>query len=102
MNTKTCAFLAVALIVNSYALGQPEITGAKWNVTIKVVDSILTPVEGAKVSVGYTALRRPGQIVSDLRELGENIKGLTGDTGIFKASHTDASWTLGIDAQKDG
>ena len=66
MRTKTYAFLALELISNGWALGQPEIAGAKWNVTLHVINDVSTPVAGAKASIGYTALAMPGQIVNDI------------------------------------
>lgn len=102
MNTKILTFLILAFVTSSCASAQPEITGAPWRVTLKVVNANGLPVADAKASIGYTKNPLPGQIVRDSRDLSREITGLTDENGIFKASHTDVSWNLGIDIHKSG
>ena len=89
-------------IISGCALAQPEITGAPWNVTLKVVGEDGQPVAAAHASVGYHKLPIPGEVLEDYRQGSAELAGLTDTNGIFVASHTDASWSLGIDVQKSG
>jgi hypothetical protein len=99
---KTIACLILSFIISGCALAQPEITGAQWNVTLKVVDENGQPVVGATASVGYIGKPLPGQVIEDARDLSKEISGLTDQNGLFTASHSDTSLSLGFDVQKAG
>ncbi|MGH7988857.1 MAG: hypothetical protein ACREDS_01495 [Limisphaerales bacterium] len=99
---KTLLYLTLVLLTGGCAFAQPETTGAQWNVILKVVDENDRPVAGANASVGYISKPLPGQVVEDSRDLSKEISGLTDQDGIFTATHTDTSWSLGFDVQKTG
>lgn len=99
---KILTYLALILTIGGCALAQPEVTGADWTVNLKVVDENGQPVVGAKASISYFGKPLPGQVIADSRDLIRYITGLTDDNGKFTASHSDSSFTLGIDVQKNG
>lgn len=99
---KTFVLLTLAFAMSGCAFAQSSTTGVEWNVTLKVVDDNGQPVQGARVSVGYHVTPPPGQIIEDYRDSSDKIEGQTDANGEFTASHSDASWSLGIDVQKAG
>ena len=92
----------LACTTGGFAFAQPEITGAPWHVTLNAVDESGKPVEGAHASVGFHVNPPPGVVVEDYRDSSAKIEGITDANGVFSASHTDASWSLGFDLQKSG
>jgi hypothetical protein len=99
---KTFTYLILTFLIGGCAFAQPEITGAKWNVTVKVTDENGQPVPGAQVSIGYHAKRKFGQSEAEYRLNPAQLEGQTDTNGIFSASHTDTSWTIRIGVQKAG
>ncbi len=95
-NTLTFLCLTLIMFTNGCAFGQ--LTKYPWTATIKVVGEDGNPVPGADVSVQYTILPPSAP---DQQAYGE-IKGLTDDNGMFSASHTDSSWTFGVNVGKAG
>jgi len=94
-----------SILILTFATGvclhaQPEITGAKWNVILKISDENGRPIAGAQVSIGYHAERRPGQSEAEYRENPAELEGQTGIDGVFTASHADTSRTIRIDVKK--
>jgi hypothetical protein len=102
MIMKTLTYLILALMVGVCAFAQPEITGAKWNVTLRIIDENGQPVADAQVSIGYHATRIPGQSEADYRESPTQFTGQSDTNGIFSASHTDTSWSIRIGIEKSG
>jgi len=98
MKTLICLFLV--LTSSDCVFAQPEITGAPWSVTLKLVDDNGQPIDGAHASVGYHITPPPGKVVDGYRESSAKIEGLTDSNGVFSASHSDASWSLGFDVRK--
>lgn len=99
---KPLTYLILAFVTGGCAFAQTEIGGTPWNVTLKVVGEDGQPVAGAKASVGYHVTPPPGQIVEDYRDSSSKIERLTDTNGMFKASHSDDSLSLGFDVQKVG
>jgi hypothetical protein len=75
--------------------------GSKWAVTVKVVDQDNKPISNAKVWIIY---RAPSEVENPdpFQPNHWAIAGLTDSNGTFKASHTDFSIMLDLNAQKDG
>jgi hypothetical protein len=97
---KTFLILMLAMSTAGCAFGQAEVgVPHEWTATIKVVDDNGQPVEGANVSVSYSLTLVEAQ--NEGKDWDE-IKGLTDMNGAFSSSHTDRSWSLGIDVQKSG
>jgi hypothetical protein len=99
---KTLTYLILTLAIGGCAFAQPEITGAKWNLTLNVTDENGQPVPDAQVSIGYRPKRKPGQSVADYRLQPAELKGFTDTNGFFATSHTDTSWNIRIDVEKSG
>jgi hypothetical protein len=78
-----------------------EQRGSKWAATVKVVDQDNKPISKAKVWIIY---RAPSEVENPdpFQPNHWAIAGLTDSNGIFKASHTDFSIMLDLNAQKDG
>lgn len=99
---KTLTSLILALTVSGCAFAQPEITGAKWKITLKVVDEENQAVPEAQVSVGYKRTRKTGESEAEYRLNPAQLEGQTDTNGVFRASHTDTSWSIRIDVKKSG
>ncbi|HTY88067.1 MAG TPA: hypothetical protein VMB80_11425 [Candidatus Acidoferrum sp.] len=97
-NTLIPLCLALVYLTIGCAFGQLLPT-YKWAATVKVVGEDGAPVAGADVAVSYNILPAPSD--PNQKSYGE-IKGLTDTNGMFSASHTDSSWSLGINIEKAG
>ena len=73
-----------------------ELHGNKWTATIHVVDEDGKSIQGAAVSVLYSAL--PGLLGNgnDVK-----IKGITDSNGVFRTTHVDSSWEIEVEVQKE-
>jgi hypothetical protein len=81
-------------------LGQNEPRSNEWHLTLNVVDEAGAPVPGAKASVSYFVPPPVGKPIDSIAS--ETITGLTGEDGVFKATHRDRSISLSFRVQKDG
>lgn len=102
MIMKTLTSLILAFAVSGCVFAQPEITGAKWNATLKVISKNNQPVPNAQVSVGYKRARKLGESEAEYRLNPAHLEGQTDANGIFSATHTDTSWSIRIDIKKAG
>lgn len=97
---KTICLILTCLIAG-HAFGQARLGTYPWTVNLKVVDDNNRPVEGVQAWVGYGSVKE-GQSTDPFQSSGWAIAGLTDTNGLFTATHTDRSWTLGINAKKSG
>jgi hypothetical protein len=80
---------------------QPELFPAKpWNATIKIIGEDSLPVSGASVSIAFATT--PHVISSSDGKDWDKIQGVTDTNGLFIATHTDRSASLGIHIRKEG
>ena len=96
-----CSTLAV--LINSAAFGQapalPTQFGPhQWTATAKVTGEDGNPIVGASVAFQYTVPTKPNSGDQDYGE----VKGMTDTNGMFRASHTDSSWSFGVVIEKTG
>ena len=99
---KRLAILILTIIAGGCAFAQSEITAAKWNVTLKVINENNQPVPDAQVSIGYKRARMIGESEAEYRLNPAQLDGQTDTNGNFSASHTDTSWDIRIDVKKVG
>lgn len=105
MNTKTIlTLIAAALLTSSSCLwAQPELFLTKpWTATLKIVNESGKPVAGASVKAGYIIMPTSIGERWAFGSRGGNIQGLTDTNGMFAATHTDRSPSLGFQVQKAG
>jgi len=102
-NTLILLCLSFAILTNSRIFGQvpalPDQFGPhQWTATVQVVGEDGNPIIGANVSVQYTVPTSPNSGDQDYGE----VKGMTDTNGMFRALHTDSSWSLGVVVEKAG
>jgi hypothetical protein len=88
---KKLIYVIIVGLTANLALGQAKFGAYPWTVTLKVVDDNGQPVTNADASVDYYS-----------KGVSTPIAGLTDTNGLFIATHTDWSLTLGIQAKKNG
>ena len=96
---KKLLYLLYFFFVVSGTFGQDQFGPFPWTAMIKVVDERGQPVEGASVSIGYSVTVAESEATGKQEEA---INGITDVSGTFAASHTDRSWSIGIDIHKTG
>jgi len=96
--------IAIATLTSSCSWAQPELFPTKpWIATLKIVDESDKPVAGANAEAGYIIMPPPGaQNWGKFGKQGGKIEGLTDTNGLFTATHTDRSPSLGFQVQKAG
>jgi hypothetical protein len=100
-STLTLLCLALAVLTNGCALGQTNTWSHPWTAKIKVMGEDSNPIVGAEIAVGYDLPPPAGRNPEEGPDYGQ-IKGLTDTNGMFYASHTDSSWTFGVNVEKTG
>lgn len=97
---KAILFLCLTFIALAENCTFGQLTAYPWTMNVKVIDEDGNPVVGADAAVSYNLLSPSGQSGKGISW--DEITGLTDDNGMFSASHTDASWTLGVAINKNG
>jgi HEAT repeats len=94
------------MILKTFELASKDMVterqGFKWALTLKVVDHLNQPVEGAEVWVSWRDIREGEPIDPADPNVKWAFYGKTDSNGLFKASHTDYSTVLGLQARKLG
>ncbi len=98
-NTLTLLCLALTVLTSGCAFGQ--MPTHPWTATIKVIGEDSNPIAGADIAVGYDLPPPAGRNPEEGPDAGQ-IKGITDTNGMFYASHTDSSWTFGVNVEKTG
>jgi hypothetical protein len=94
---KTSIGIIILALSSTFAIGQAPPLEKDWVATVKVTDELAVPISGAEVVVSYFVTPTNGEHFASAQ-----IKGLTDRKGIFTASHSDRSITLGFRSQKEG
>jgi hypothetical protein len=108
-NTILLLCVSLTVLTNGHTCGQVPTLPAhavlpakfgphQWTATVKVIGEDGNPIAGVNVSAQYDVPTPPD---SDQPTYGE-VRGVTDDSGMFIATHTDSSWNLGIIAEKAG
>jgi hypothetical protein len=103
MKMLSCLILTLTMMGCSFAQVVTPISSKEWKATLKIVDDTGAPVVGANVQVSYMLPPPPGTVTwGKYGAYGDKIEGVTDTNGVFVASHTDSTPSLGIHVQKAG
>jgi hypothetical protein len=95
--------IAATLFGSSYSWAQPQLFPTKpWIATLKITDESGEPVAGANVEADYRIMPTSLGETPESGEPSGKIDGLTDTNGLFTATHTDRSPSLGFYVQKMG
>jgi len=75
-----------------------ELHGSEWTATLRVIDDDGKVVQGATAIISYAIPPEPNE---ESEFTWKKIDGLTDENGIFTATHSDSSHTLGFEVKKE-